>query len=119
MKRTLQLSGILTATGLLIAVIFPYFVSAVFGFLLVGAGVSSVMPIIYSAAGSKVKKYCNPVLPLLPFQPLDILDFFLAPRFIGFLLHQASNLRVSLGLIAFLGAAIAFTATRSRSIRSR
>ena len=51
LKKTLQLSGSLTAAGLLIAVIFPYLVPAVCGFLLVGFGVSSVVPLVYSAAG--------------------------------------------------------------------
>src|SRR5450755_928877 len=37
MKRMLQLSGFLTAIGLLLAVIFPHFITATIGFLIVGA----------------------------------------------------------------------------------
>ncbi|HSZ87054.1 MAG TPA: MFS transporter, partial [Puia sp.] len=51
LKKILQLSGLLTFLGLMIAVSFPYFYSAIFGFLLVGAGVSSVIPFVYSLAG--------------------------------------------------------------------
>jgi MFS family permease len=55
MKTMLQLSGILTAGGLIMAVIFPQFITATIGFLIVGASVSSIIPMIYSAAGkSKV-----------------------------------------------------------------
>ena len=52
MKRMLQLSGLLTATGLLLAVFFPEFITATIGFLIVGAGVSSVIPLIYSTVGN-------------------------------------------------------------------
>ena len=51
LKKILQVSGILTATGLTIAVVFPYFITAMIGFLLVGAGVSSVIPFVYGLAG--------------------------------------------------------------------
>lgn len=50
-KKMIELSGILIASGLLISVIFPYIPSVTIGFLLVGFGVSSVVPLVYSAAG--------------------------------------------------------------------
>ncbi|MFX7776309.1 MFS transporter, partial [Acinetobacter baumannii] len=50
-KFILQMSGIVIATGLLTAVILPYLVPATIGFLLVGIGVSSVVPLVYSQAG--------------------------------------------------------------------
>jgi MFS family permease len=55
LKRTLQLSGILTALGLIVSVVFPSFVTAIVGFLLVGFGVSSVVPLVYGAAGRSKK----------------------------------------------------------------
>ncbi len=116
MKTTLQLSGVLTASGLLIAVIFPYFITAVFGFLLVGAGVSSVIPLIYSAAGKS--KVLQPGVAIAAVSTIGYLGFLFGPPFIGFI-AQASSLRVSLGLIALLGAAIAITATRSPSISNK
>src|SRR5579863_4080234 len=51
LKRTLQISGILTAAGLLISVIFPYLWPSIIAFMMVGAGVSSVVPMIFSSAG--------------------------------------------------------------------
>jgi len=47
-KRILQMSGVLISAGLMIAVILPNIVAATIGFLLVGFGVSSVVPIAYS-----------------------------------------------------------------------
>src|SRR5688572_3404719 len=51
LRRILQASGILATIGLLLAIILPQFVPSLFGFLLIGMGVSSVVPMVYSAAG--------------------------------------------------------------------
>jgi len=51
MKTILQFSGLFTAAGLLLAVFLPNVPTATIGFMLVGAGVSSVVPLVYSAAG--------------------------------------------------------------------
>jgi MFS family permease len=110
-KKMLQGSGLLTASGLLIAVIFPHFVTAIAGFLLVGAGVSSVVPLIYSAAGKS--KVLSPGVAIAAVSTIGYLGFLFGPPFIG-LIAQASSLRISLGLIALLGFTFAFVATRSK-----
>jgi hypothetical protein len=110
-KKTLQLSGVLTSAGLLIAVLLPYFASAVLGFLLVGAGVSSVVPLIYGSAGKS--KSMSPGLAIAAVSTIGYLGFLVGPPFIGFI-AQASSLRISLGLIAVLGSVIAVMATRTK-----
>ncbi|PWT70829.1 MAG: MFS transporter [Bacteroidetes bacterium] len=110
-KKTLQISGILTAGGLLIAVLFPYFVTAVTGFLFVGAGVSSVVPLIYSSAGKS--KILSPGVAIAAVSTIGYLGFLFGPPFIGFI-AQASSLRISLGLVAVLGSIIALIATRNK-----
>jgi MFS family permease len=110
-KKTLQLSGALTATGLLTAVIFPFFTTAVFGFLLVGAGVSSVVPLVYSSAGKS--KTMSAGVAIAAVSTIGYLGFLFGPPFIGFI-AQASSLRISLGLIALLGSIITVIATRNR-----
>jgi MFS family permease len=110
-RITLQLSGILTASGLLIAVLFPYFIPAVAGFLLVGAGVSSVVPLIYGSAGKS--KNLSPGVAIAAVSTIGYLGFLAGPPFIGFI-AQASSLRVSLGLIAILGSVIALMAGQIR-----
>ncbi|MEP7258732.1 MAG: MFS transporter, partial [Flavitalea sp.] len=47
-RKTIQFSGALIATGLLTAVIFPNIIFGIAGFFLVGLGVSSVIPLVYS-----------------------------------------------------------------------
>lgn len=110
-KRILQISGTLTATGLLTAILFPWLWPALLGFLLVGAGVSSVIPLVYSAAGRS--KVLSPGVALAAVSTIGYLGFLFGPPFIGFV-AQAFNLRVSLGLIAVLGSMIVVMASKTK-----
>ena len=49
--KVLKVCGLLILCGLLLATLFPYLVTATLGFLLVGFGISSSVPICYSIAG--------------------------------------------------------------------
>jgi MFS family permease len=109
-RRMLQVSGGLTAVGLLIAIGFPFLLPALAGFLFVGAGVSSVVPLVYSAAGRS--RVLSPGVALAAVSTIGYLGFLFGPPFIGFI-AQASSLRVSLGLIAILGSLIAVMASRT------
>nr|WP_294945679.1 MFS transporter [uncultured Mucilaginibacter sp.] len=111
LKRTMQLSGILTATGLLIAVIFPYFYTALIGFLFVGAGVSSVVPMVYSAAGKS--KTMAPGVALAAVSTLGFMGFLIGPPIIGFIAGLAS-LRASFTLIAMMGICVAVVSTKAK-----
>lgn len=108
-RLMLQFSGTLTATGLLLAILFPWLFPALIGFLFVGAGVSSVVPLVYSAAGRS--KVLSPGVALAAVSTIGYLGFLFGPPFIGFI-AQAFSLRVSLGLIAILGSVIALFASR-------
>jgi len=110
-KKILQISGALTAVGLFTAIIFPYFFTAIIGFLFVGAGVSSVIPFVYSAAGKS--KILSPGVALAAVSTIGYLGFLFGPPFIGFI-AQVSSLRVSLGLIAILGIGITVISTRTK-----
>ena len=111
MKRMLQFSGLLTATGLLLAVIFPQFITATLGFLIVGAGVSSIIPMIYSAAGKS--KVMSPGVAIAAVSTIGYLGFLFGPPFIGFI-AQVTSLRISFGLIAVMGTMIAVIAGKIR-----
>lgn len=110
-RRMLQLSGGMTACGLLLAILFPFLLPALAGFLFVGAGVSSVVPLVYSAAGRS--KVLSPGVALAAVSTIGYLGFLFGPPFIGFI-AQASSLRVSLGLIASLGSLIVVMAARTK-----
>ena len=111
LKKILQVSGILTATGLTIAVVFPYFITAMIGFLLVGAGVSSVIPFVYGLAGKS--KILSPGVALAAVSTIGYFGFLFGPPCIGFI-AQISSLRVSLELIAILGIGITVISSRTK-----
>lgn len=111
MKRMLQLSGLMTTAGLLLAVFFPQFITATIGFLIVGAGVSSVIPMVYSTVGKS--KIMSPGVAIAAVSTIGYLGFLFGPPFIGFI-AQATSLRVSFGFIAVMGTMIAMIATRIR-----
>jgi MFS family permease len=111
MKRMLQLSGIMTAGGLSLAVFFPQFLTATIGFLIVGAGVSSVIPMVYSSVGKS--KVMSPGVAIAAVSTIGYLGFLFGPPIIGFI-AQATSLRISFGFIAIMGTMIAVIATRIR-----
>lgn len=99
-KRMLQSSGIVIAAGLLTAVLFPKIITATIGFLLVGMGVSSVVPLVYGEAGKS--KTMSPGVALAAVSSIGFLGFLIGPPMIGFI-SAAFNLRWSFTLIAILG----------------
>ena len=110
-RKILQTSGVVIATGLSIAVIFPDIATSIAGFILVGACVSSVVPLVYSAAGKSKK--VSPGVALAAVSTIGYLGFLIGPPMIGFV-AQASSLRVSFILIALLGLTTTFVASRTR-----
>jgi MFS family permease len=109
LKQTLQLSGLLTASGLLIAVIFPHMYTAMLGFLLVGFGVSSVVPMVYSVAGRS--KTMSPGMALAAVSTIGFLGFLVGPPVIGFL-AGAFSLRISFLFIAVMGVCVTAISTK-------
>jgi MFS family permease len=111
LKRTLQVSGSLTVAGLLVAVIFPHIYTAMAGFMLVGIGVSSVVPMIYSAAGKS--KTMSPGVALAAVSTIGFAGFFIGPPRIGFIAGLAT-LRASFLFVAFMGLCVFVLSTRAR-----
>ena len=111
LKRTLQVSGTLTATGLLFAVIFPHIYTAIAGFLLVGVGVSSVVPMVFSAAGKS--KTMQPGVALAAVSTIGFLGFLVGPPLIGFIAGLAT-LRASFILIACMGISVVVVSTKAK-----
>ena len=68
--------------------------------LLVGIGVSSVVPMVYSLAGKSKKML--PGVALAAVSSISFLGFLIGPPIIGFI-AQVSSLRWSFALIALLG----------------
>jgi len=112
-KRMLQLSGTIITAGLLVAVIFPNLISATTGFLLVGFGVSSVVPIVYGLAGKSTTMSASSALAAV--STIGFLGFLIRPPLIGFI-AQTAGLRFSFALIAVLGFGTALLAGKIKRV---
>lgn len=110
-KNMIRMSGLLIAGGLMLAVALPFIVPATIGFLVTGMGVSSVVPLLYSAAGRSGKVASGVALAAV--STIGYLGFLFGPPVIG-LIAQAFSLRWSFALIAFLGLGVTLLAGFSR-----
>lgn len=102
--KTIFFSALLVTAGLLLSVALPHVVSAIIGFMLVGLGVSSMIPLIYSEAG---RSSANPGMALTAVSSVGFLGFLIGPPMIG-MIAGLSTLRVSFLVIACLGIFIAW-----------
>jgi MFS family permease len=108
--RTYQLSSLFICAGLLISVILPNLITAIAGFLLVGFGTSSVIPLSYSRAGRGSS--LSPGIAIAIVASIGYFGFLVGPPLIGFI-AETFNLRVSFACIALVGATIGLLATKS------
>ena len=86
--------------GILLAIIFPYFWTAMIGFSLVGFGTAAVVPMSYALAGQS-KKY-SPGMAISIIATYSITGMLLGPPLIGYLAH-AFGLRASFVVFALCG----------------
>jgi MFS family permease len=104
-RMVLRFSGLLITTGLLLSVLLPTLVTATIGFMLVGLGVSSVIPVVYSNAGKMGN--LSPSVALATVSSIGFIGFLIGPPIIGFIAEMFS-LRWSFTLIALLGLGTTF-----------
>jgi MFS family permease len=113
-KRTMQISGILMSLGMFISVGFPYLATATIGFMMVGLGVATNIPSVYSIAGRNPK--VSPGMALAMVSSVSYFGFLLAPPVIGYI-SQLSNLRYSYALIGCFGLLISYLVTRIKAVQ--
>jgi len=99
-QRMLRNSGIIILIGLAMSVAFPNIITSVIGFMMVGIGVSSVVPITYSMAGKSTTMISSAALASV--SSIGFLGFLIGPPLIGFI-SESFGLRVAFGLVALLG----------------
>lgn len=112
-KKVLQAAGIMTTTGLLLAILLPHLATATAGFLLVGTGVSAVVPLVLALAGKS--KTLAPGVAIAAVSTVGFLGFLLGPPMIGFI-SEVTDLRWSLAMIAVLGSGITLLASQAGKI---
>lgn len=103
-RKTIVLSGVLITAGLLLAVLFPSLPAAITGFFIVGFGVSSVVPLVYSEAGKS--RRVSPGMALAAVSSIGFIGFLIGPPLIG-VVAGLFGLRLSFGIIALIGLGVA------------
>ncbi|GAC1560868.1 MAG: MFS transporter [Mucilaginibacter sp.] len=104
-KTVLKYSGAFIFCGLLLAVLLPYPVIVTIGFILVGFGVSCIVPMVFSLAGRSTNMSSSSALASI--STIGYLGFLLVPPFVGFV-AQTAGLRWSFGIIALFGAVVVY-----------
>ena len=108
--KVLKTCGALIVVGLLLAATLPYLVPATLGFLLVGLGISSSVPICYSIAGKLGTIKASIAITIV--SSISFFGFLVGPPVIGWL-SELSNLRIALCIAACFGLFIAFIAGKA------
>lgn len=100
-RKQLIISGLLVALGLSIATLYPHLIVSSIGFMLVGFGVSSVIPTIYGIVG-KNAAHGQASTALASVSSIGFIGFLIGPPIIGFL-SEAMGMRWAFLTIAILG----------------
>jgi MFS family permease len=110
-NKVLVYGGILSAMGMLIAVLYPMVWSSILGFALVGAGVSCAAPILYGSAARipGVSKSSG----LAVMNTFAMGGFMIGPVLIGFI-SEATSLLVAFGLVAVLALSWTWMSVRAK-----
>ena len=112
----LKCCGLLITSGLLLATAMPNLIVSTIGFLLVGLGVSSIVPICYSTAGRLNTMAASIAITLVT--SISFLGFMIGPPLIG-LMSEVTNLRIALAAASLFGILIVILAQQFQSGKAR
>jgi len=99
-RKVIIASGIVITLGLYTAVLFPYLIICTLAFMLVGFGVSNVIPIVFNEAGAIKTVATETALTVI--SSISFLGFLIGPPIIGYI-AEATNLRYSFATIGIFG----------------
>ena len=101
MRRLYIYSPCITACGILLMILFPYFLPAIIGCCLVGVGVAAIIPMTFSLAGTSKKYSAGMAISIIA--TYGIIGMLLGPPLVGYL-AQLFNLK--LAFLLFLAASL-------------
>jgi MFS family permease len=113
-KRLLEISGVMISAGLFTAVLFPNLVSCTISFMVVGLGVSSIVPTVYSTAGRYGKVPAG--IALATVSGVGFLGFLMGPPLIGHI-SELFGLRYSFTVIGIFGLGISLLVSRIKAFK--
>lgn len=99
-KRILFYSGIFITIGFLICFLLPFIYPTIFGYLLIGIGVSCVVPLVFSIAGRS--KSLSSGSALTSISTIGYLGFLIVPPMVGFI-SEFLSMKWAFLIMAFLG----------------
>ena len=102
-KKVLQIGSSFAFVGFLVSIAFPYLISATIGFILVGIGISCIVPLIMALAGKTSGKSAG--IAIASVSTISYFGFLFGPPLIGYV-AQAANLQWSFGLGLIISAAM-------------
>ena len=108
-RKVLLISGMVISSGLYTAVLLPYLVPCTLAFMMVGLGVSNVVPIIFNAAGRQDKVPTGIALTVV--SSISFLGFLRGPPLIGYI-AEVTSLRYSFAFIGLFGVVISILVSR-------
>ncbi len=113
-KKLLQICGVMISTGLFTSVLFPYLIPCTLAFMLVGLGVSSIVPTVYSAVGKHSKVPAG--IALATVSSVSFLGFLMGPPLIGYI-SELAGLRYSFAVIGIFGLGITLLVSRIKALQ--
>lgn len=113
-KLLMQICGLMISSGLFTAVIFPYLIPSTIAFMMVGLGVSSIVPTVFSTAGKH--ETIPPGIALAAVSSVSFLGFLMGPPLIG-LIAEAFGLRYSYAFIGIFGIGITLMVGKVEAIK--
>lgn len=102
-KKILFADSLLISLGIIIALTFTLPITVIAGFALVGFGVSTIIPIVYTIAAKNGKM--SPGSSLAAVSSIGFTGFLVGPPVIGFIAHGI-GLRLALSILILLGITI-------------
>lgn len=108
-KTILKYSGIFLSSGFLFCVLLPYIIPTCFGFMLIGLGVSCIVPLVFSVAGKS--KTLSSGSALASISTVGYLGFLVVPPMVGFI-SQIASLRWAFLIMACLGVALVWMVSK-------
>ncbi|MEN2401025.1 MFS transporter [Flavobacterium sp. MC2016-06] len=99
-KKILLYSGIFITLGFLLCFLMPYIYPTIFGYILIGIGVSCVVPLVFSIAGKSSSLSSGSALTSI--STIGYLGFLIVPPMVGFISEYLS-MKWAFLVMAFLG----------------
>lgn len=108
-KKILLYSGIFITLGFLVCFLLPFIYPTILGYILIGIGVSCVVPLVFSIAGRS--KSLSSGSALTSISTIGYLGFLIVPPMVGFI-SEFLSMKWAFLVMAFLGALMIFMVSK-------